>query len=64
MLVDRTLRGMAGLTTVFAVIMIIVCICYAKRFNEHIDAMPNSTSVRISRGSKSSMNHKAEVRKT
>lgn len=60
MLVDRTLRGMAGLTTVFAVIMIIVCICYAKRFNEHIDAMPNSTSVRISRGSKSSMNHKAE----
>lgn len=61
MLVDRSLRGMAGLTTIFAVVMVIICICYAKRFSQHIETMPNSTSVRISSGSESSMNHKAEV---
>ncbi|GME40635.1 hypothetical protein GTA08_BOTSDO10669 [Neofusicoccum parvum] len=60
MLVDRTLRGMAGLTTLFAVIMVVICVAYAKRFDDHIDHMPNSTSVRISSGKRSAMNHKAE----
>lgn len=60
MLVDRTLRSMAGMTTLFAIIMITICVCYAKDFSKHVAKMPSSTSVRIANGDRSTMNHKSE----
>ncbi|KAB2572431.1 hypothetical protein DBV05_g8912 [Lasiodiplodia theobromae] len=61
MLVDRTLRGMAALTSTFAVVMIVICVVYAKDFTKHMESLPNSTSVTISSGSDS--DRKAEAYK-
>ncbi|KKY28334.1 hypothetical protein UCDDS831_g00304 [Diplodia seriata] len=63
MLVDRTLRGMAALTATFAVVMVVICVVYAKDFREHMQDMPNSTSVMIASGTSSAMNRKAEAYK-
>ena len=43
MLVDRTLRTMAGTTTLFALVMLIICFGYIRPFIERVNL--NSTSV-------------------
>lgn len=50
MLVDRSLCGMAALTSVFALTMLLVCISTSPSFSEHVRHNPNSTSIAFERG--------------
>ncbi|KKY23241.1 hypothetical protein UCDDS831_g02972 [Diplodia seriata] len=50
MLVDRSLTGMAALTSLFAVIMLIVCISASPEFSHQLEKNPNSTSIAFHKG--------------
>lgn len=62
MLVDRTLRVMAGLMTIFAVTLIVLCIVLAPKLAAHLKVNPHSSSVFIASGSRESMSRRCEVR--
>ncbi|KAL1623166.1 hypothetical protein SLS54_004653 [Diplodia seriata] len=50
MLVDRSLTGMAALTSLFAVIMLIVCVSASPEFSHQLEKNPNSTSIAFHKG--------------
>lgn len=63
MLIDRSLRGMAGLMTAYAVILTVSCVSLLPAFIRNMRISPYSSSVNISYGQCSNMAHKSEVRR-
>lgn len=61
MLVDRTLREMAALTSSFALAVVISCAVLMPGFVHNLHRAPESSSVTIAGGSCASMKYKTEV---
>lgn len=61
MLVDRSLRGMTGLMTAYAVVLTVSCVSLLPAFIRNMSINPNSSSINISHGQCSTMAHKSEV---
>lgn len=61
MLVDRTLRGIAALTSALALAVTISCTILIPKFIHNIRLAPESSSINFSAGACPSMKHQSEV---